>query len=66
VEFIDQLGDYRSSRKTPHQEITGVVCIKGKVKVLPTLFLTEHHTMKACWRSGGISPHIHDIGTKLR
>jgi hypothetical protein len=22
---------------------------KGKGKVIPVLFLTEHHTMKACW-----------------
>jgi hypothetical protein len=28
---------------------------KGKAKVVPVL-LTEHHAMKAYWRSGGIAP----------
>jgi hypothetical protein len=31
---------------------------KGKGKVVPLLFLTDHHAMKACWGSGGISPLI--------
>jgi hypothetical protein len=34
-------------------------CIhKGKGKVVPVLFLTEHHAMKAYWGSGGIVPLI--------
>jgi hypothetical protein len=27
-------------------------------KVVPVLFLTEHHAMKAYWGSGGIAPSI--------
>jgi hypothetical protein len=37
---------------------TGIVTIEGKVKVVPVLFLTEHHAMKAYWGSGGIAPLI--------
>jgi hypothetical protein len=29
---------------------------KGKGKVVPVLFLNEHHSKKAYWRSGGIAP----------
>jgi hypothetical protein len=28
--------------------------------------LTEHHAMKACWRSGCIAPRIFDLGIKWR
>jgi hypothetical protein len=38
---------------------------KGEGKVVPLLFLTEHHAMKAYWGSGGIAPHILDLGTRL-
>jgi hypothetical protein len=33
---------------------------KGKVKgqVVPVLFLTEHHAMKAYWGNGSIAPLI--------
>jgi len=31
---------------------------KHKGKVVPVLFLNEHHTMKAYWVSGGIAPLI--------
>jgi hypothetical protein len=31
---------------------------KGKGKVVPVLFLTEHNAMKAYWGSGGIAPLI--------
>jgi hypothetical protein len=31
---------------------------KLKGKVVPALFLTEHHAMKAYWESGGIAPLI--------
>jgi hypothetical protein len=30
------------------------------------LFLTQHHAMKAYWRSGGIAPCILDLGTRWR
>jgi len=30
------------------------------------LFLSEHHTMKAYWGSGGRAPHILDLGTRWR
>jgi hypothetical protein len=40
--------------------------IKGKGKVVPVLFLTEHHAMKAYWGSGVIVPRILDLGTRLR
>jgi hypothetical protein len=31
---------------------------KGKGIVVPVLFVTEHHAMKAYWGSGGIAPFI--------
>jgi hypothetical protein len=31
---------------------------KGKGKVVPVLFLTEHHAIKVYCRSGGIAPCI--------
>jgi hypothetical protein len=40
---------------------------KLKVKVkLSLCFLTEHHTIKAYWGSGGIAPRILDFGTRWR
>jgi hypothetical protein len=39
---------------------------KGKGKVVPVLFLTEHHAMKTYWGSGGIAPRILDLGTRWR
>jgi hypothetical protein len=39
---------------------------KGKVKVVPVLFLTEHHVMKKYWASGGIAPRILSFGTRWR
>jgi hypothetical protein len=44
----------------------GRIKAKGKGKVVPALFLTEHHTMKTYWVSGGIAPPILDLGTRLR
>jgi hypothetical protein len=41
----------------------------NKVKVMnvvPVLFSTEHHTMKAYWRSRGTAPHVPDLGTRWR
>jgi len=39
---------------------------EGKVKVVPVLFLTEHHAMKAFSGSGRIAPRIHWLGTRWR
>jgi hypothetical protein len=36
---------------------------KVKVKVVPVLFLTEHHTKKAYWGNVGIATRILDLGT---
>jgi hypothetical protein len=33
--------------------------IKGKV--IPVLFKTEHHAMKAYWGSGGTDPRVLDL-----
>jgi hypothetical protein len=38
--------------------------IEGKHNYMEKL--TEHHTMKVYWRSGGIAPHILDLGTRWR
>jgi hypothetical protein len=32
------------------------------VKVKLSLCLTQHHAMKMYWGSGGIAPHIFDLG----
>jgi hypothetical protein len=39
--------------------------LKCKGKIVPVLS-TEHHDMKTYWRSGGIAPHILDLGTRWR
>jgi hypothetical protein len=39
--------------------------IKKKMKVVPEL-LTEHHALKAYWRSRGIAPRIFDLGIRWR
>jgi len=31
---------------------------KGKGKVIPVLFLTEHHRKEAYWGSRGVAPRI--------
>jgi hypothetical protein len=31
---------------------------KGKSKAIPVLSLTEYHSMKAYWGSGGIAPRV--------
>jgi hypothetical protein len=36
--------------------------VNVKVKVVPVLFLTEHHSMKTYWGSGGIAPRILELG----
>jgi hypothetical protein len=37
-----------------------------KCKVVPVVFLIEHHAMKAYWGSGGMAPRILDFGTRWR
>jgi hypothetical protein len=37
-----------------------------RVKVKLSLCLTKPHAMKTCWESGGIVPHILDLGTRWR
>jgi hypothetical protein len=39
---------------------------KGKGKVVPVLFITEYHAMKAYWGSGAIAPRILEFGTRWR
>jgi hypothetical protein len=39
---------------------------KDKGKVVPVIFLNEHHTIKAYWGSGSIAPRILDLGTRCR
>jgi hypothetical protein len=40
---------------------------KRKVKVVLALFFsTEHHAVKAHWRSGDIAPRILDLGIRWR
>jgi len=39
---------------------------KVKVKLVPVLFLSKHHAMEEYWMSGGIAPHIIDLGTRRR
>jgi hypothetical protein len=39
---------------------------EGKGKVVPVIFLTEHHAMKAYLGSGGIAPRILDLDTRRR
>jgi hypothetical protein len=40
--------------------------VKGKGKVVPGLFLVEHHAMKTYCGSGGIASRILDLGTRWR
>jgi hypothetical protein len=40
--------------------------VKVKGKVVPVLFVTEHHAMKAYRGSGGMAPFILDLGTRWR
>jgi hypothetical protein len=44
------------------------VCGKrqGKGKIVPVLSLSEHHAMKAYWKSGSIAPSILDLSTRWR
>jgi hypothetical protein len=35
-------------------------------KVVPVLFVTEYHTMKAYWGSGGIALRILDLCTRWK
>jgi hypothetical protein len=42
----------------PRAGLDTVVKVKVKGKVVPVLFLAEHHAMKAYWGSGGTAPLI--------
>jgi hypothetical protein len=46
--------------------LTGHILFLNKCKVVPVLFLTEHHAMKAYWVNGGIILPILDLGTRWR
>jgi hypothetical protein len=50
----------------PHSVICCYLSRKSKGKVVPVLFLTDHHVMKAYWVSGCIAPRILDLGTRWR
>jgi hypothetical protein len=39
--------------------------VKGKGKIYPCV-LTDHHSMKAYWGSGGRAPRIIDVSTRWR
>jgi hypothetical protein len=41
-------------------------CKVKKGKVVPALFLTKHHAMKAYWGSGCITARILNLGTRWR
>jgi len=41
-----------------------LVKVKVKVKLSLCLFLTEYHAIKVYCGSGGITPHILDLGTE--
>jgi hypothetical protein len=42
------------------------VIVNIKVKVKLSMCLTKHHAMKTYWGSGGIAPHILDLGSRWR
>jgi hypothetical protein len=46
---------YHKSKMTSQKYVKIGKC---KGKVVPVLFLTEHHAMKTHWGSGGIAPSI--------
>jgi hypothetical protein len=50
------VANFRTFRYSPGR--TEESHVKGKGKVVRVPFLTEHHPMKACLRSGGIAPLI--------
>jgi hypothetical protein len=58
----------QSRNSFSHKRITvqKLVKDKGKGKVVPVLFLTEHQSMEAYWRSGCIAPRILDLGARWR
>jgi hypothetical protein len=43
-----------------------IVKVKVKGKVVPVIFLSDHHAMKAYWGNGSIAPRILNIGTRWR
>jgi hypothetical protein len=53
--------------KKNHNIVTPQLRCKGiKVKILPVLFLTEHHLMKAYCVSGGTASRIIDLSIRWR
>jgi hypothetical protein len=40
--------------------------LKVKVNLSLCFFLTDHHAIKAYWRSGGIAPRILELGSRWR
>jgi hypothetical protein len=67
-QFIGKIWiESRHTKKRAHTHIhartqyQNPVCpcdVKGKIKVVPVPFLTEHQAMKVYWGSGGIVPRI--------
>jgi hypothetical protein len=41
-----------------------IISVTGKGKVVPVLFFTEYHTIKAHWGSESIAPHSLDLSTR--
>jgi hypothetical protein len=48
------------------QIITQTISLTQEGNVVPALFLTKYHAMQAYQGSGGIVPHILDLGTRWR
>jgi len=58
---INQVHKIENTREISNDKSVGSIpaCYTNcKGNVVPVLFLTEHHTMKAYWWSGGIDPRI--------
>jgi hypothetical protein len=47
--------------------MSNTILVKGKSKVVPTLYLTEHHATKTYWGNGGIAPpgHLMEVSGQL-
>jgi hypothetical protein len=46
--------------------VSNLIKVQVKVELSPCFLLTEHHTMKVYWGSGGIAPCILDLGSRWR
>jgi hypothetical protein len=69
--YNDEVKNGWSYTSTPPKRLHGSILkyrgkstLLSKCKVVPVLYLTEHHAMKAYYGSGGISPRILDFGTR--